>query len=132
MEDWGSIIGNGSGVVVFLNEQQVSGGIYSNALYQSTLPTAIAFDQNGTAISQGIFQNTLANRFFLLGQIRNNVFRVSDTPTYIYRFNVSHNPDLTPEQVLLYMQNNDVAGYLALPNTITLAATGADFLNYFI
>lgn len=132
MEDWGSIIGNGDGVVVFLNEQQVSGATYSDATYQSGLAASLAYDQDSTYKNQGIFPNTLANRFFLLDKIRSNVFRVSDTSTYIYRFNVSHNPTLTAADVMSYMQTNNIAAYLALPNTITLATTGADFLNYFI
>jgi hypothetical protein len=133
-ELWGSIIGNGSGVVVFLNEAQVSGGMYGNALYQATLAASIADDQIGTQLNQGIWTNTNNNKFSILKIIKDATFKIGISPdVYFYGYNtIAYNPTATAADVISYMQSNNVNGFLTLPNTITLADTGTDFLSFFL
>lgn len=135
MEDWGSIIGNGNGVIVFLNEGQISGSVYGDANYQAILTNAINNNYGFDAeLSNGIMRNTPANKFAICKRIKDSVFKMQDSPTtFAYQYDIiAFNQTLTGQQTLQYMRDNNLAAFLALPDTKQLATTGTDFLNYFL
>jgi hypothetical protein len=119
--NFAAITGNGNGVVVFLNDVQVSGAIYSAAyLGELGKQKNIANQKKAVATNQGIVENTNDNRKIIFSRIRDTFLRYDNVPSYEQFQRVYYNQVTDWETLIDDVASNGFGNFLADGNTIEL------------
>lgn len=115
------ITGNNNGVVVFLNDVQVSGAIYS-AAYLGELAKQKNVDNQKKAVAtnQGIVENIASNRKVIFKRIRENFLRYDNIPSYEQFQRVYYNQVTDWETLIDDVASNGFGNFLADVNTVEL------------